>query len=71
MIITDLPCLRIISDQDRILGGQQNNSYDNRAVSIARAYAEGPKSYAVTGTSVYLDRGVSIAQGFAVAKAWE
>lgn len=71
MTITDLPCLEIVEGRNKITGGKQNNSYESRAVSLAYAYATGSKSYAVTGTSVYLDRGISQSSGFAEAQSQE
>lgn len=71
MIITNLPYLEIVEDRSKVTGGKQNNSYESRAVSLAYSYANGSKSYAVTGTSVYLDRGISQSNSFAVAQSQE
>jgi hypothetical protein len=68
MIIVDLPCLAVISAQDRVIGGA-NNYYDNKSAATALAYADGSEVVAAAGTSVYLDRGVSKASGFAEAQA--
>ena len=69
MIIADLPCLMIISDPDKVKGGKRNNYYDNKAAAVSYAYADGLEAFAVVGTSVYIDAGVSQAQSFALAQS--
>jgi len=69
MIIADLPCLTIISDWDKVKGGEKNNYYDNKAVAVSLAYADGVEAVAVSGTSAYIDRGISQAQSFSAAQS--
>lgn len=69
MIIADLPCLRMISDFDKVKGGEQNNDYDNIAAAVSYAYADGLEAFAVAGTSVYTDATVAQAQSFAQAQS--
>ncbi|MEM7594994.1 MAG: hypothetical protein AAF383_26435 [Cyanobacteria bacterium P01_A01_bin.83] len=71
MIISDLPYLKVVSQGDQIVGGQQKDSFDNKAVALSLAYADGSESYAVAGTSIYIDRGFSRSSGFAVAQSRE
>ena len=72
MIISDLPCLKVVSTCDKIVGGQQQkDSFDNRAVALSLAYADGSESYAVAGTLIYVDRGFAQSSGFAVAQSRE
>lgn len=68
MIIVDLPCLANISAYDEIIGGK-NSYYDNKAAATALSYAQGLNTVAVTGTSVYLDRGVSKSNSFSEAQS--
>ena len=69
MIIADLPCLRMISDFDKVKGGEQNNYFDNRAVAVSFSFADGAEAFAVAGTSVYTDAGVAQAQSFDQAQS--
>jgi hypothetical protein len=69
MIIADLPCLAIAVDSDEIIGGEQNNDYDNRGAAVALVYADGSEAIAAAGTSVYIDRGVSKVEGFSQAQS--
>ena len=69
MIIADLTYLRTITDLDQVTGGEHNNYFDNRAVAVSSAFADGLSAFAVTGTSVYVDRGVSQAESFAQAQS--
>ncbi len=69
MNIADLPYLRTIADLDQVTGGEQSNYFDNRAVAISSSFADGLEAFAVAGTSVYIDRGVSQAQSFAQAQS--
>jgi hypothetical protein len=67
MIITDLPCLAVISDQDEVIGGKQIKFHGfkfkkfrgNKSVARTFAYAEGNNVSASYRTSVYLDGDVS------------
>ena len=69
MIIDDLSYLTTIAERENVSGGERQLSYDNRGLAVARSYARGSRTYAVSGTSVYLDRGVSQAQSFSWAEA--
>jgi limonene-1,2-epoxide hydrolase len=69
MIIADLPCLAIAADGDEVIGGKQNDDYDNKGAAVALAYADGSEALAAAGTSVYIDRGVSKVQGFSQAES--
>ena len=66
MIITDLSYLTIIRDREKIIGGRR--IHYNKALALARSSAYGPKSSAVSGTSIYVDRGIAVAQSFSVAE---
>jgi hypothetical protein len=69
MIIADLPCLAIVADGDEVIGGKQNDDYDNRGAAVASAYADGSEALTAAGTSVYIDRGVSKVEGFSQAQS--
>ena len=69
--INDLVDLTPISaaDQVKVKGGSQNNYYDNTALAIAYAYAEGENTVTVAETAVTIDRGFSRAESFSLAQA--
>lgn len=79
--IDDLACPMMIFDLDRdrimkIKGGKQhnysddNNYYDNRAVALAFAYADGAETFTTAGTSVEIGRDFSQARSFAQAQSF-
>ncbi len=73
IIIDDLVDLVPISaaNQVKVKGGNQNNYnyYDNRALAIAYAYADGPNTFTVAETSVKIGRGYSMAESFSLAQS--
>ena len=76
MILADLPYLVMISDLDKVKGGEQNNYYDNnndynnRAAAIAFAYADGSETFVASGTKVYIGGGFSQSQSFSQAQSF-
>ncbi len=69
--INDFVDLKPISvdEQVKVIGGSQNNYYDNTALAIAYAYAEGKNTVTVADTSVIIGRGYSRADSFSLAQA--
>jgi hypothetical protein len=73
MIINDLPCLMVISEDDEVIGGKKIRFYNfnfkklcgKKSVASAYTYADGKNVWASYGTSISLDGGVSETHSFA------